>query len=88
MEMVLPDVYNADDEKQMRENNSSSFCYREISGSKTLSLHAQGLAVDINTLLSKNLKKQSFVSQIKGCVWTKNCLLNGRRWLRTKTLLV
>lgn len=57
--MVLPDVYNADDEKQMRENNSSCFCYREITGSKTLSLHAQGLAVDINTLYNPYYKDRS-----------------------------
>ncbi len=48
--MVLPDVYDADDERQMRDNNSSCFCYRTISGSSNLSKHARGLAVDINTL--------------------------------------
>jgi hypothetical protein len=47
--MVLPDVYDADDEKQMRDNNSSSFCYRAIAGTKKLSKHARGLAIDINT---------------------------------------
>ncbi|KWW27848.1 MAG: hypothetical protein F083_2926, partial [bacterium F083] len=26
--MLLPDVYDADDETQMRDNNSSCFCYR------------------------------------------------------------
>ena len=31
--MLLPDVYDADDETQMRDNNSSSFCYRAIAGS-------------------------------------------------------
>ena len=35
--MVLPDVYDADDERQMRDNNTSCFCYRTIAGSKTLS---------------------------------------------------
>ena len=47
--MLLPDVYNADDEAQMRDNNSSCFCYRNIAGSTNLSKHARGLAVDINT---------------------------------------
>ena len=28
--MLLPDVYDADDETQMRDNNSSCFCYRNI----------------------------------------------------------
>ena len=48
--MVLPDNYGADDEQQMRANNSSCFCYRPISGTKKLSKHAMGLAVDLNTL--------------------------------------
>ena len=54
--MVLPDVYNADDEAQMRDNNSSCFCYRAISGSTKLSKHARGLAVDINTLYNPYYK--------------------------------
>ena len=54
--MVLPDVYNADDEAQMRDNNSSCFCYRPISGTTKLSKHARGLAVDINTLYNPYYK--------------------------------
>ena len=38
------------DAKQMRDNNSSCFCYRAIAGSTKLSKHARGLAIDINTL--------------------------------------
>lgn len=48
--MVLPDVYDADDERQMRDNNTSCFCFRTISGSTKLSKHARGLAIDVNTL--------------------------------------
>lgn len=48
--MVLPDVYGADDERQMQANNTSCFCYRAIEGQKRLSKHARGLAVDLNTL--------------------------------------
>ena len=47
--MLLPDVYDADDEKQMRDNNTSCFCYRNIAGSTNLSKHARGIAIDINT---------------------------------------
>ncbi len=54
--MVLPDVYNADDEKQMRDNNTSCFCYRVVAGSTKLSKHARGLAVDINTLYNPYCK--------------------------------
>ena len=54
--MLLPDVYNADDETQMRDNNSSCFCYRNIAGSTNLSKHARGLAIDINTLYNPYYK--------------------------------
>jgi hypothetical protein len=54
--MVLPDVYDADDERQMQANNSSCFCYRVKAGSKQLSKHARGLAVDINTLYNPYYK--------------------------------
>lgn len=55
--MLLPDVYNADDETQMRANNSSCFCYRTVAKSGgTLSKHARGLAVDINTLYNPYYK--------------------------------
>lgn len=48
--MRLIDNYDADDEKSMRANNSSCFCYRTIANSTRISKHAQGLAVDINPL--------------------------------------
>ena len=54
--MLLPDVYDADDETQMRDNNSSCFCYRNIAGSANLSKHARGLAIDINTLYNPYYK--------------------------------
>ncbi len=46
--MRLPDEYDADDERQMSDNNTSCFCYRTISGKNKLSYHAKGLAIDIN----------------------------------------
>ncbi len=48
--MVLIDEYHASDEASMKDNNTSAFCFRAVSGSKTLSKHARGLAVDINPL--------------------------------------
>ena len=54
--MLLPDVYDADDETQMRDNNSSCFCYRNIAATNNLSKHARGLAVDINTLYNPYYK--------------------------------
>ena len=45
----LPDEYGADDEKQMSDNNTSCFCFRNVPDTKKLSYHARGLAIDINT---------------------------------------
>lgn len=46
----LIDEYGADDEASMSDNNTSAFCYRKIAGSTNLSVHAKGLAIDINPL--------------------------------------
>ncbi len=49
VEKVVPIVeYKWSDEKSMNDNNTSSFNYRFISGSRILSMHANGLAIDIN----------------------------------------
>ena len=45
----MPDSYGADDEKQMADNNTSCFCFRNVPDTKKLSYHARGLAIDINT---------------------------------------
>ena len=37
-----------DDNLSMEANNSSAFNYRQVSGSKKLSLHSYGMAIDIN----------------------------------------
>lgn len=52
----LPDDFDADDERQMRANNTSCFCFRVIKGSSKLSAHAQGLAVDLNPLYNPCVK--------------------------------
>ncbi len=56
--MALPDVYDADDERQMRDNNTSCFCYRTIAGSQKLSKHSRGLAVDLNTLYNPYVRRR------------------------------
>lgn len=48
--MVLIDEYDGDDEASMRANNTSCFNYRVVAGSRRLSRHAYGMAVDINPL--------------------------------------
>lgn len=44
--------YNWDDIKSVTDNNSSSFNYRNIAGSDSLSDHSEGRAIDINPLLN------------------------------------
>ncbi len=46
--MRLVDEYKADDDISMAADNTSCFNYRSVSGSSNLSLHALGLAIDIN----------------------------------------
>jgi hypothetical protein len=60
IERIRPiDDYNADDELSMQANNTSCFCYRVVSGSKKLSAHARGLAVDLNPLQNPYVKRRS-----------------------------
>jgi len=48
--MVLVDEYGADDNLSMADNNTSCFNFRRVVGSKTLSRHALGMAIDVNPL--------------------------------------
>ncbi len=48
--MRLVDDYGGDDESSMSDDNTSCFNYRLIDGSTRLSLHAYGLALDVNPL--------------------------------------
>lgn len=45
-------AYRGDDELSMKDNNSSCFNDRVIAGTNRVSMHALGLAVDINPLLN------------------------------------
>ncbi|TEW56499.1 M15 family peptidase [Psychromonas sp. RZ22] len=42
--------FQGDDELSMTANNTSAFNYRKIAGKKSVSLHAYGVAIDINPL--------------------------------------
>ncbi len=46
--MVLVDAYGGDDDRSMAANNSSGFNGRYVAGTTKWSLHAHGLAVDVN----------------------------------------
>ena len=46
----LIDEYNGDDDLSVRDNNTSSFNFRFVAGSRHLSKHSLGMAIDINPL--------------------------------------
>lgn len=48
--MRLIDEYDADDQRSMTANNTSCFNFRFVSGTKKVSKHGQGMAIDINPL--------------------------------------
>ncbi len=50
------DEYGADDVKSMEDNNTSCFNYRVIAGTKKLSEHGKGLAIDINPRINPWVK--------------------------------
>lgn len=53
----LIDDFDGSDEASMQANNTSCFNYRMMSGSNVLSLHAKGLAVDVNPLQNPSVKR-------------------------------
>lgn len=57
--MRLIDEYGADDLRSMEANNTSCFCYRAVAGSRKLSRHSLGMAVDINPLYNPCLYLRS-----------------------------
>jgi hypothetical protein len=48
--MDLIDAYGADDDLSMAADNTSSYNGRRVSGTSVWSMHAYGLAIDINPL--------------------------------------
>ncbi len=48
--MVLVDEYDAVDERTMADNNTSCFNFRFVSGTRRVSKHGLGMAIDINPL--------------------------------------
>jgi hypothetical protein len=49
--------YNGDDDASTRDNNSSAFNDRKVSGGDSLSLHAYGLAIDLNPVQNPYLTR-------------------------------
>ncbi len=59
--------YNWNDEKSMEDNNTSAFNYRFIAGTKKLSNHSYGTAIDINPLFNPYIRKD--LHQPEGSVY-------------------
>lgn len=57
----LVDDFGADDARSMAANNSSCFNYRTVAGSRTLSRHAYGTAIDINPLYNPCVRPSGLV---------------------------
>lgn len=68
--VTLIENYNGDDTASMADNNTSCFNYRVVNGTKSLSRHALGLAIDINPLYNPyiryNKKGGQTVSPVEG----------------------
>lgn len=54
--VTLIENYNGDDTSSMADNNTSCFNYRVVDGTKSLSKHALGLAIDINPLYNPYIR--------------------------------
>lgn len=68
LDKVIPiSKYDWSDEKSMKDNNTSAFNYRFISGTRVISNHASGLAIDINPRLNPYIKNGS--SLPSNCVY-------------------
>lgn len=82
--MVLIDDYNANDEASMADNNTTAFNFRTMTGSKNLSKHALGLAIDINPLYNPYVKTsgtKTIVSPENGYKY-KNRKLNNTYYIK------
>lgn len=66
--------FEGSDDASMEANNSSAFNYREIPGRGVISIHAYGLAIDINTVQNPYMGN-AYPSEKKACmlieVWPK-----------------
>ena len=58
------EAYEGNDEASMADNNTSSFNDRAIKGSSVTSLHAYGLAIDLNPVQNPFVKRESAALKI------------------------
>lgn len=57
--ILLVDDYGADDEVSSGDNNTSCFNYRKVPESESMSLHAYGMAIDINPLYNPYIMRDA-----------------------------
>ncbi|WP_027184294.1 M15 family metallopeptidase [Desulfovibrio inopinatus] len=84
--MQLIEVYGADDDQSMADNNTSAFNCRKVAGTRVFSQHAFGRAIDINPVQNPFIKK-GVVSPSEGAAYTDRSryvsgmvLKNGMVW--------
>jgi hypothetical protein len=53
----LMNFYNGDDDAAIADNNTSGFNHRNVEGGSALSLHAYGLAIDLNPRLNPYVRR-------------------------------
>ena len=53
----LMNSYDGDDDRAIADNNTSGFNHRNVEGSSGLSLHAYGLAIDLNPKLNPYVRR-------------------------------
>lgn len=73
--MRLVDDFDADDEKSMRANNTSCFNFRYVSGTRTVSKHGLGMAIDVNPLYNPYVYTSAGKLQVEpsaGRSWATN----------------
>jgi len=98
---VIPIVkYKWNDEASMNDNNTASFNYRKVEGTKVLSAHSNGMAIDINPLQNPQIKgtvvkpqTARYDPKVKGTILRDSKLVNefvkrgwqwGGRWRSSK----
>jgi len=86
--MIPIDSYNCNDDKSMEDNNTSCFNYRLVSGSRKLSDHSFGKAIDINPLFNPFVKRNKVSPengkmyidrnlQEEGMIQKNDCVVNA-----------
>ncbi|MEJ6680800.1 MAG: M15 family metallopeptidase [Flavobacteriales bacterium] len=95
IEKMMPiNLYDCNDDKSMEDNNTSAFNYRTVSGSRKLSDHSFGRAIDINPLFNPYIRRSKVQpengrkytdrgSHVEGMIQENDCVVQefkSRGW--------